>query len=122
MRRTVRNGLYALVAAALAAGGPLGSAAAVGAAPATAGHAAGAAAQARTAAPAYVPPGGVLKPGMSGPAVRQLQQRLAQLHYYPGKVSGHFGHSTTEAVWAFKEAQGISTAHRPDQEIGRAHG
>jgi lipoprotein-anchoring transpeptidase ErfK/SrfK len=115
MRRAVRNGLYALVATAVAAGGALGATGAAGAAPATAGRTALAAAQARAAAAGYVPPGGVLKPGMSGTAVRQLQQRLAQLHYYPGKVNGHFTHSTTEAVWAFKEVQGISTAHRPDQ-------
>ncbi len=121
MRRTVRNGLYALVTLAVAAGGALGATGVAGAAPATAGHAAGAdhatvaAARARTAASAYLPSGGVLKPGMSGPAVRKLQARLAQLHYYPGRVNGHFWHATTEAVWAFKEVQGLSTAHHPDR-------
>jgi lipoprotein-anchoring transpeptidase ErfK/SrfK len=122
MRRTVRNGLYAVVTVAVAAGGAVGPGGMAGAAGAAAGHTARAAhapraghAQARTATPAYVPSGGVLKPGMSGPAVRKLQQRLAQLHYYPGRVNGHFWHATTEAVWAFKEVQGISTAHRPDR-------
>jgi peptidoglycan hydrolase-like protein with peptidoglycan-binding domain len=56
---------------------------------------------------------------MRGPAVRKLQHRLAQLHYYPGRVNGRFGHKVTEAVWAFKEVQGISTASRPDQ-VGSA--
>lgn len=121
MRRTVRNGLYALVTVAVAAGGALVPTGTAGAAPATAGHAAGAdhatatAAQARTAASGYVPSGGVLKPGMSGSAVRKLQARLARLHYYPGRVNGHFWHATTEAVWAFKEVQGLSTAHLPDR-------
>jgi len=59
-------------------------------------------------------PGGVLRPGMRGAAVRRLQQRLAQLHYYPGPVSGHFGIDTLEAVWAFKEVQGLPTSAAPD--------
>ncbi len=53
----------------------------------------------------YTPPKGALNYGMRGPAVRQLQQRLAFLHYYPGKADGQFGLNTLEAVWAFKEVQ-----------------
>lgn len=45
---------------------------------------------------------------MSGPAVLQLQQRLAALHYYPGPEDGRFGTYTLEAVWAFQETQGLS--------------
>ncbi len=45
---------------------------------------------------------------MSGPAVRQLQQRLAALDYYPGPIDGQFGPDTQEAVWAFQEVQGLS--------------
>src|SRR5262245_14594209 len=59
------------------------------------------------AAPAYVPPGRVLTLGMHGPAVRSLQQRLAALKYYPGRIDGQFGLDTLEAVWAFKEVQGF---------------
>jgi peptidoglycan hydrolase-like protein with peptidoglycan-binding domain len=44
---------------------------------------------------------------MSGPDVRELQQRLAALDYYPGPVDGQFGPDTLEAVWAFQEAQGL---------------
>jgi Putative peptidoglycan binding domain/L,D-transpeptidase catalytic domain len=44
---------------------------------------------------------------MSGPAVLQLQQRLAALKYYPGTADGAFGSDTEEAVWAFQEAQGL---------------
>src|ERR1700722_581044 len=52
---------------------------------------------------------GTLRPGVAGAAVRTLQQRLAQLHYYPGPVNGRFGTDTLEAVWAFKEVQGLPT-------------
>jgi lipoprotein-anchoring transpeptidase ErfK/SrfK len=45
---------------------------------------------------------------MSGPAVAQLQQRLAELKYYPGPADGSFGTDTQEAVWAFQEAQGLT--------------
>jgi peptidoglycan hydrolase-like protein with peptidoglycan-binding domain len=56
----------------------------------------------------------VLRPGMRGGAVRALQRRLAQLHYYPGAANGHFGIDTLEAVWAFKEVQGLPTTAGPD--------
>jgi Putative peptidoglycan binding domain/L,D-transpeptidase catalytic domain len=61
------------------------------------------------------PAGGILQPGTRGPAVRTLQQRLAELHYYPGPRNGYFGIDTLEAVWAFKEVQGLPTASGPDQ-------
>jgi hypothetical protein len=48
-----------------------------------------------------------LQPGMSGAAVKALQQRLAALKYYPGAIDGQFGTSTLEAVWAFYEVQGL---------------
>ena len=46
--------------------------------------------------------------GMHGLDVRQLQIRLAALHYYPGPADGSFGADTQEAVWAFQEAQGLA--------------
>ena len=60
------------------------------------------------------PASGTLRAGMRGMEVRQLQQRLAQLHYYPGAVNGRFGTETLEAVWAFKEVQGLSTTAGAD--------
>ena len=66
-------------------------------------------AQVREAAWIPAPASGTLRPGMQGAAVRRLQQRLAQLHYYPGAVNGQFGTDTLEAVWAFKEVQGLPT-------------
>ncbi len=61
------------------------------------------------AAPAArtAPAGQVLREGMDGLSVRQLQRRLAALHYYPGPIDGQFGPDTQEAVWAFQEAQGL---------------
>src|SRR5579875_3667778 len=59
----------------------------------------------RSAGAAYVPARMTLRLGMSGPAVRALQRRLSVLHYYPGRIDGHFGWATMEAVWAFKEVQ-----------------
>ena len=60
------------------------------------------------------PASGTLRPGMRGTAVRRLQQRLARLHYYPGAVNGRFGTDTLEAVWAFKEVQGLPTTASAD--------
>ena len=71
-------------------------------------------AQVREAAWIPAPAAGTLRPGMQGAAVRRLQQRLTQLRYYPGPANGRFGTSTLEAVWAFKEVQGLPTAASPD--------
>ena len=65
-------------------------------------------AAARVMSPAYVPPERTLEYGMHGNDVKALQQRLAQLKYYPGPADGQFGPDTLEAVWAFQEVQGLS--------------
>jgi peptidoglycan hydrolase-like protein with peptidoglycan-binding domain len=67
----------------------------------------------------YTPPKGLLSYGMHGPAVRRLQERLAYLHYYPGQIDGQFGLDTLEAVWAFKEVQGVQTAIAPNEVTGK---
>jgi peptidoglycan hydrolase-like protein with peptidoglycan-binding domain len=59
--------------------------------------------RAQAAAPARA-----LQPGMTGAQVKALQRRLAALKYYPGKIDGHFGTNTLEAVWAFYEVQGLT--------------
>jgi peptidoglycan hydrolase-like protein with peptidoglycan-binding domain len=51
--------------------------------------------------------GQVLREGRHGLSTRELQRRLAALHYYPGAINGQFGIDTLEAVWAFEEAQGL---------------
>src|SRR6266487_545709 len=61
--------------------------------------------QAAASGSVYLPAGRILGFGDRGPAVRALQRRLSFLHYYPGKIDGHFGWDTMEAVWAFKEVQ-----------------
>jgi len=55
----------------------------------------------------YVPPSQDLSLGDQGPAVLSVQQRLAQLGYYPGPTDGVYGPDLEEAVWAFKEVQGL---------------
>jgi peptidoglycan hydrolase-like protein with peptidoglycan-binding domain len=113
MRRTVRSWLGAAGAVTALGGWALGQAAVAG--PAVAAPAS----RDTRLTPAYVPPTGTLSPGMHGPAIRSLQHRLAQLHYYPGPADGQFGSDTLEAVWAFKEVQGIPTTVRPN-DVGRA--
>ena len=71
-------------------------------------------AQAREQAWIPAPATGTLRPGMQGAAVRRLQQHLAQLHYDPGPANGRFGTGTLEAVWAFKEVQGLTAAAADD--------
>ncbi|MDQ2876787.1 MAG: L,D-transpeptidase family protein [Actinomycetota bacterium] len=70
--------------------------------------------QAATAPPPYVPSGSVIHFGARGPAVRALQLRLSQLRYYAGPADGQYGSATVEAVWAFKEVQGLGTRSNPD--------
>ncbi len=89
---------------ALAAAAP-GAASAAGQTPAVA---TAGVASARLTSSAYVPGRRTLKYGQHGSDVRALQQRLAQLEYYPGAADGQFGSDTLEAVWAFQEVQGLS--------------
>jgi N-acetylmuramoyl-L-alanine amidase len=49
----------------------------------------------------------VLRLGSSGPAVVQLQRRLATLHYDLGPVDGRFGAQTFHAVVAFQKVNGL---------------
>jgi hypothetical protein len=45
-----------------------------------------------------------LRPGMSGPAVRALQERLVELKYWLGSVDGIYGYLTTQAVMASRKS------------------
>jgi peptidoglycan hydrolase-like protein with peptidoglycan-binding domain len=110
MRRTVRCWLGTAGAAAAAAW-VLGQGGVASAAPAAGAARSG---PARVSAQVYVPPHGYLYPGLHSTAVRDLQRRLDQLHYYPGPVNGTFDADTLEAVWAFKEVQGIPAVVAPD--------
>jgi peptidoglycan hydrolase-like protein with peptidoglycan-binding domain len=62
----------------------------------------------------------VLQPGMSGPAIKTLQRRLAALKYYPGSIDGQFSTSTQEAVWAFQEVQGLPGENYVSSAMQRA--
>ena len=58
--------------------------------------------------------------GMRGADVKQLQQRLATLHYFPGPIDGVFGQYTLEAVWAFQEVQGMQVTGQVGAPTRRA--
>jgi peptidoglycan hydrolase-like protein with peptidoglycan-binding domain len=111
MRKSVGRWLAGAGATAAIGAVVLGQIGTSAAATAAVAHPARAAAPARAA---YQPTRHAIVYGQSGPAVRALQRRLAVLHYYPGAVDGSFGLSTLEAVWAFKEVQGLGTSHSPN--------
>jgi hypothetical protein len=114
MRHTAIRWLFALAALIAAGALLLAQGGAAGASPSRA------AAPARASAPAYVPPAKILTLGMRGAAVRRLQVRLAALKYYPGPIDGQFGLDTLEAVWAFKETQGLIVNSADQDEVSRA--
>ncbi len=101
MRQTVLRwvsgvGAIAVVGAVAAAQGP------ADAAPSAPAHGASV-----TSPAAYVPPKHDLFFGDTGAAVKSVQRRLNQLRYYAGPDDGVYGQDLQEAVWAFKEAQGL---------------
>ncbi|GAA0603433.1 peptidoglycan-binding domain-containing protein [Streptomyces crystallinus] len=59
---------------------------------------------AATTAPATAP---VLRKGDNGPEVAELQDRLAQLTIYNGKIDGHFGSKTENAVRTYQSYMGL---------------
>jgi N-acetylmuramoyl-L-alanine amidase len=112
MRQSVQRWLFcagAVAAVGASAGLQAGPASAAPVAPAS--HSApnvrsASTVQAAAASP-YVPPTHNLYLGNRGPAVSSVQQRLNQLGYYAGPVDGQYGADLQEAVWAFKEVQGL---------------
>lgn len=55
---------------------------------------------------------GTLGPGANGDVVRAYQQRLADLHFDPGAVDGHYGDATTYAVQALQKMTGAPRTGR----------
>jgi len=108
LRRSLFAGIAALIGLATAAAVPM----AVSATVTSSSHA--------SAAATYVPPERTLRLGMVGADVLALQQRLAQLKYYPGPADGTFGSDALEAVWAFQEVQGIGADGVVGPMTGRA--
>jgi Putative peptidoglycan binding domain/L,D-transpeptidase catalytic domain len=74
---------------------------------------------ARMSESTYKPANKVLTVGAHSAAVRALQKRLSQLHYFVGKIDGSFGQDTIEAVWAFERVQGFVITNANSDEIGR---
>jgi hypothetical protein len=118
--------MFSLGALAVAGGLVLGQLGLAAASPVATGRSASAArgaSSARAASPAlaaaYVPPKAILSLGMHGAAVRNLQKRLAALKYYPGPIDGQFGLDTLEAVWAFKEIQGLPVDNANQDQVSR---
>ncbi|WP_298460601.1 L,D-transpeptidase family protein [uncultured Cellulomonas sp.] len=50
----------------------------------------------------------MLRRGDEGPAVRTVQERLAELGYFITAPDGIFGASTQQAVWAVQKAAGLT--------------
>jgi peptidoglycan hydrolase-like protein with peptidoglycan-binding domain len=67
-----------------------------------------AATSSQATAAAYRPPAKALYYGETGAAVKSVQRRLSQLHYYLGADDGVYGQNTLEAAWAFREVQGLA--------------
>ena len=67
-----------------------------------------------------------LKQGDSGPKVLELQQRLKQLGFNPGKLDGDFGPGTEAAVMAFQKSEGLlvdgAVGPRTLKQLGLAGG
>ncbi|MGO8956032.1 MAG: L,D-transpeptidase family protein [Streptosporangiaceae bacterium] len=113
MRQSVRRWMLGAGTLAAVAAATCGQAAVAGAAVVHQGQA--------QAASGYTPPSKPLYVGQQGAAVRSVQQRLAQLHYYPGPIDGKYGQDVVEAAWAFREVQGLRmNATLAAQPINRA--
>ncbi|MFC7382989.1 L,D-transpeptidase family protein [Sphaerisporangium rhizosphaerae] len=56
---------------------------------------------------AFAAPHRTLRLGAKGAAVKELQNRLGELGYVPGKIDARYGGTTQSAVWAFQKVQGI---------------
>jgi hypothetical protein len=118
MAQLVRRWLYCAVAIAAVAASIVFEAGRVSATPAADAHKASSARTAAAGSSATktthgsattdaVAPPTVLRFGAHGPAIRSIQRRLNQLGYYAGTVDGRYGSDLREAVWAFKEVQGL---------------
>lgn len=62
---------------------------------------------------------GEVAPGDRGPDVTFLQQRLRELRFDPGPVSGYYGLETLYAVWALQKLHGLSPDGRVTSDLWR---
>ena len=70
-----------------------------------------------TAPPQHAPTPAGLQRGSTGEQVRQLEQRLADLHFDPGKVDGSFDAITGHAVTAFQKVWGMERTGRATDDV-----
>lgn len=61
-----------------------------------------------------------LGPGSSGASVRELEQRLAALHYALLGIDASFGQDTVDALYAFQKVQGLPRTGRADAVVWAA--
>lgn len=71
-------------------------------------------------APPFTAPSKKLKVGARGKAVKQLQARLRELGFLPGKIDGQYGGATQYAVWAFQKVNGIKPSGTVNTRTWRA--
>ena len=64
---------------------------------------------ATTPDPSMPTPEPVLRNGMTGQSVKDLQSRLYTLGYYTAGIDGQYGAATREAVQAFQRRNGLDT-------------
>jgi peptidoglycan hydrolase-like protein with peptidoglycan-binding domain len=57
----------------------------------------------------------IFSPGDDGTGIRELQARLEQLSWYQGKITEHFGNSTTAGVRGFQQKRNLPATGTVDQ-------
>lgn len=57
----------------------------------------------------------ILRPGDSGPKVRDMQARLKQISWFSGDVSNNYGSRTTEAIRGFQRKRGFPVTGVTDE-------
>ena len=57
----------------------------------------------------------ILRPGDSGPKVRDMQARLKQIGWFSGDVSNNYGSRTTEAIRGFQRKRGFPVTGVTDE-------
>ena len=61
-----------------------------------------------TPGPTVVPPKNIVRPGNKGNDVKAVQQRLKDLGYYTGKISGTFDDASVKALKAFQKKSALT--------------
>jgi peptidoglycan hydrolase-like protein with peptidoglycan-binding domain len=61
-----------------------------------------------------------LRPGARNADVKELQRRLEELHYDPGKIDGKYGPATQQAVWAFQKVNRLKVRSTVGERVWRA--